>query len=421
MSSTSAKHAKDTRAPKPNFADRYALDGLRALAAVLVVFFHAYQNNQAVPGGFQWTGLADSFAHSTELAVDLFFVISGFVLWLPVAKAAIAGTSQRPGRAMLRRRAVRLIPLYYIVFLVVWTIANPGIGAGWQDLLLHLTFTQIYSDQHIFYTVGPAWSLAVEFHYYLLIALAIPVIGYFTRRASTRARRLAIVYVLPVALVIIGVLYIAWATVWDPQPIDRWSVWFSAPAKAADFGLGMIVATIVRSGWSASRRRSTSLVAVGLGIIAACILISGNLPELDRQWFHIVFAVAAALIVLSRRSASKKSSATPWGRMIAWIGAVSYSTYLLHELVMHWLRDAGLLPAIGTTTGVFVTFVLVYAVALALSAITYTVIEVPGQRIMGLYDANGRLRNHYAHLEETHLVPRRRMAGPVAVERNSSR
>lgn len=420
MTTTATRPATSTRGRPAAAHDRYALDGLRAIAALLVVFFHSYQNNQAAPGGFTWTGLADILVHSTELSVDLFFVVSGFVLWLPVAKAGIAGTTQRPGRAMLHRRAVRLIPLYFIVFLLAWTIANPIVGQGWQDLLLHLTFTQIYSDQYIFYTVGPAWSLAVEFHFYVLIALAIPVVGFFTMRAATRARRLVILSMLPVALVIVGVLFMAWATTWNPQPIDHWSVWFSAPAKAADFGLGMLAATLVRAGWSASRRRSITLAASGLGIIAACILVGQHLSEVDRQWFHIAFAVAAALIVLSRGSASSASSRTRWGRFIAWTGAVSYSTYLLHELVMHWLRTVGLLPATGSGIGVVVTFVLVYAVALALSAVTYTVIEVPGQRIMGLYDTNGKLRDRYAHLEETHLAPARRQPSAASISSRRS-
>ena len=65
----------------------------------------------------------------------------------------------RPGRVLLFRRMARLLPLYYTIVLVVWAVTNPSLPGHWQDLLLHLTFTHVYSDQYIFWTDGPAWSL----------------------------------------------------------------------------------------------------------------------------------------------------------------------------------------------------------------------------------------------------------------------
>ncbi len=77
--------------------------------------------------------------------------------------------------------------------LVVWALTNPSLPGHWQDLLLHLTFTHVYSDEFIFWTDGPAWSLAVEFHFYVLMALSVPLVHAAVRRASSRRARLAIV------------------------------------------------------------------------------------------------------------------------------------------------------------------------------------------------------------------------------------
>ena len=99
------------------------------------------------------------------------------MLWLPVARACVDRAGGRPGRVLLMRRMARLLPLYYAIVLVVWTTTNPSLPGHWQDLLTHLTFTQIYSDQYIFWTDGPAWSLAVEFHFYVLMALAVPFVN----------------------------------------------------------------------------------------------------------------------------------------------------------------------------------------------------------------------------------------------------
>ena len=72
--------------------------------------------------------------------------------------------------------------------LVVWALTNPSLPGHWQDLVLHLTFTHVYSDQYIFWTDGPAWSLAVEFHFYVLMALCMPLVHAAVRRTSTRSR-----------------------------------------------------------------------------------------------------------------------------------------------------------------------------------------------------------------------------------------
>ena len=167
----------------------YPLTWARGLAAILVLTFHAYQHNRTWPSGsWPWSGTAHQLMLGTDLFVEMFFVLSGLVLWLPIARACIEGRAGRPGWVMLLRRMARLLPLYYAVVLVVWTLTNPSLPGHWQDLLLHLTFTQVYSDQYVFWTAGPAWSLAVEFHFYVLMALSVPVVHALARRAARPGR-----------------------------------------------------------------------------------------------------------------------------------------------------------------------------------------------------------------------------------------
>ena len=143
----------------------------------------------------------------TEMFVEMFFVLSGLVLWLPVARALVADEETRSGRAMLLRRTARLLPLYWTVVLVVWALTNPTLPGHWQDLLLHLTFTHIYSDQYIFWTDGPAWSLAVEFHFYVLVALSFPVIRWARNRWPGSVGRLVCLLGLPALLLVVGLVY----------------------------------------------------------------------------------------------------------------------------------------------------------------------------------------------------------------------
>ena len=167
----------------------FPLNALRAVAALSVVVFHAYQFSRSGPEvSWPWEGLPHQLMIGTELFVEMFFLLSGLVLWLPVARALVADEETSSGRAMLLRRTARLLPLYWTVVLVVWALTNPSLPGHWQDLLLHLTFTHVYSDQYIFWTDGPAWTLAVEFHFYLVVALSFPLIRRVRDRWPERGR-----------------------------------------------------------------------------------------------------------------------------------------------------------------------------------------------------------------------------------------
>ena len=102
----------------------FPLNTLRALAALSVVTFHAYQFSRSGPdSAWPWDGLAHRLMTGSELFVEMFFVLSGVVLWLPVARAVTAGETTRSGRAMLLRRTARLLPLYVTVVLVVGVVS----------------------------------------------------------------------------------------------------------------------------------------------------------------------------------------------------------------------------------------------------------------------------------------------------------
>ncbi|NTW39213.1 MAG: acyltransferase [Cellulomonadaceae bacterium] len=368
---------------------RFPLDSLRAIAAVSVVAFHAYQNNR-VGAVWPWTGWAHSLAVSSDLAVDLFFAISGFLLWLPVTKALLAGRSQRSGGRLVMRRAIRLLPLYYVVLLVAWSLANPVLPGHWQDLLLHLTLTHVYSDQYIFWTVGPSWTLAVEFHAYVMVALMLPALTWLTPRLRSRGRRLAVAWGVPAVLVTIGVWRLS-SAILGGTPETDWSVWFGPLAKAHLFGVGMALAVLVACGKSVPRwgRRAMVVVAVALVLLGTAFRM--EVDPVTAEWTHILFAVVCALvlgaIVLNHGTQPRWLS---WGPTV-WIGTVSYSLYLVHELVMHLLRDQGLLPPAGSTGGVVVTAAATLAVSLVVARLSYTFVERPLVAMVDGVERSGEL------------------------------
>ena len=377
----------------------YPLTWLRGLAALAVVVFHAYQHNRSGPESvWPWSGGAHRAMLGTDLFVEMFFVLSGFVLWLPIARTALDGRVGRPGWVMLFRRMARLLPLYYAVVLVVWALTNPSLPGHWQDLLMHLTFTHIYSDEYIFWTDGPAWSLAVEFHFYVLMALSVPLVHAGVRRVSSRRARLAVVLVLPVLLLVTGVTYLAWETVWSPAELDNWSVLFSPLSRAADFGVGTGLAVIAAAGVRLGGRVRLALAVAGVAALG--VLVSQRPFDLVGEWWHPAYAVAIGVALTSIVLHDGPWPAVLEWRALAWVGGLGYGIYLIHEPVMRFAGSLGLLPEARPGAWFLLTAVIVLVPTMFLAWLSSRTVERAGLRVTATIDRQGRAKDYYAHLSK---------------------
>ncbi|MET0928400.1 MAG: acyltransferase [Aeromicrobium sp.] len=391
MSSTATRTTPDGSTSQKR---QYPLGWLRAVAALTVVTFHAYQYNRTET--WPLDGIAHRLLLGSDLFVDMFFVLSAFVLWLPVARSAIAGTTGRPGRVVLFRRLARLVPLYFSVVLVVWAITNPSLPGHWQDLLLHLTFTQVYSDQYIFWTNGPAWSLAVEFHYYLLIAAAIPLVHALTLRTRSRRARIAVVMALPAACALVGITYLAWRIHVTQTPLEHWSAWFNPLAKGADFALGMTLAVVVASGTTIGNAARRVLGVVSISALVALVLVR-PLDGPVSNWWHPLFALAIAVGLASIVLNEGQPAWMSW-RPLGWIGGLGYGIYLIHEPVQRYIGSLGLLPDRAPGVTFLATTVIVAVPTTLLAWLSSRTVEEAGRRTLGLIDDDSRPRDYYAHV-----------------------
>lgn len=380
-------------------APRYPLGWLRALAAFAVVFFHAYQHNRTgAEGRWPWSGDAHQLMTGTDLFVDMFFVLSGLVLWLPIARAAAAGATDKPGRVLLYRRMARLLPLYYAVVLLVWTLTNPELPGHWVDLVSHLTFTHVYSDDYIFWTNGPAWSLGVEFHFYLLMAAAVPFVHLGVRRAATRRGRLLVASVLPALLLGVGLAYLGWATQLSGEPHTDWSIWFSPVSRAADFGLGMGLAVIAAAGVRLGGTVRAALAVAGVAALGWLVMVR-PVDTVAGEWWHPAYALAicAALAAIVLHD-GPWPAALDW-KPLAWLGGLGYGVYLIHEPVMRLLDHLGVLPAARPGGFFVVTAVLVAIPTVVLAWVSSRTVEAAGLRLLATIDRRGQHRDYYDHLE----------------------
>jgi len=377
----------------------YPLQWLRGLGALSVLAYHAYQHNRTgADSSWPLSGPAHQAMMGTELFVDMFFVLSGFVLWLPIARDGLEVRTGRPGRVLLFRRMARLLPLYATVVVVVWAVTNPSLPGHWQDLVLHLTFTHVYSDQYIFWTNGPAWSLAVEFHFYLLMALCVPLVHAGTRRVRSRAGRVLVLLGLPLVTGLAGLTFLGWHALIARTPSTDWSVWFSPLAKAPDFAIGMTLAVLTSCGFrlgSASRR----IVGI-LGLTALVALVAARPGEgIPGQWWHPMYAVAIAAALMAVVTHDGPFSSWMSWRPLAWLGGLGYGVYLLHEPVMRLLDHLALLPAATPGWFFMVTTVLVGIPAVLLAWLSSRTIERAGLKLLASVDSHGRSRNYYEHIQ----------------------
>jgi len=381
------------------------LEAYRGIAALLVVVFHAYQYSREGTGTLRevYTGTPlHLLFHNLEAPVSWFFVLSGFLLFLPFARAAIEQRGFLSSRGFLVRRAIRILPPYYLAILVVWAWHFNGGPEQWRDLIAHLTFTQVFDKVHIFWTIGPAWSLAVEVQFYLLLAILGPVIYAACARLATERARSVALLAGAVALIASSLVYKWWVGIVAQIPREDFPIYFGPLAKLDTFALGMVLAILV-AGFRGRFQRSAAIMLrlAGVGLIAGVFMLRGSYAAVD-LYFHTL-AGLAFLLVLSSTTLGPRDSA--WARRLAhpWLqalGVISYSVYLWHEPLLTELGQRELL--IHTTPAAFPANALALVLlSVAVATISYRMIERPLGELRWLFTRKGRLDERYPALVGT--------------------
>ncbi|EKF25559.1 acyltransferase family protein [Mycolicibacterium hassiacum DSM 44199] len=342
-----------------------AVEGMRACAAVGVVITHvAFQTGHT-------GGVTGRIFGRFDLAVAVFFALSGFLLWRGHAAAA-RGLRDRPRAGhYLRSRIVRIMPGYLVAVVVILTLlpeARPDLTV-W---LANLTLTQIYVPLTLTSGLTQMWSLSVEMAFYL----ALPLLALLVRWVPVRAR-------IPV-LAGAAVLSLGWALI----PFDDSSgvnplTW--PPAFFSWFAAGMLLAelTVTRVGWPhrlARRRVLMALIAAAAFAVAASPLAGpeGLTPGTTGQFMvktamgAIVAAALVAPLVLDRPDTPHRVLGSP---AMVTLGRWSYGLFVWHLAAL-----AMVFPVIGEfpfTGHMPVVLVLTLVFGFAIAAVSYALVEEP--------------------------------------------
>jgi peptidoglycan/LPS O-acetylase OafA/YrhL len=321
---------------------------LRAFAALCVVAFHA-QNDASVVAARLGRAFTRSEAFPWLAGVDIFFVISGFIM--VYASSRWFGSARAP-RVFLAHRIARIVPLYWatmIVYLAVVLLAPLLLNSEYlapRFVIASFLFIPAARPDGLvqpLYSLG--WTLNYEMFFYALFAIAIR----FPRRLSVPA--------LIATLILLVLFGNAFAPL--PQPLAFWS-----DPIILEFAFGMALGWASVEGLFLNR---PARLAFGLAGVALMALDPLELLALPRP---LAFGLPAAFLVASAALASPQRRSAE-NVLIRWgvvLGDASYALYLLHPFVIRALRELVTRTAIAAQIGPW-GFVVVSILCAAAAAI----------------------------------------------------
>jgi peptidoglycan/LPS O-acetylase OafA/YrhL len=348
------------------------VEAMRALGCLAVVVAHigvvAFALPPAVP---QLANAADWFTRlvygAGNAALFLFFAISGFVIYMPFAKRYFAGGGAVDLRRYAINRALRILPLYYIVVALVFIIDYNGATFGlWARFL---SFSQNFNEFTVFQFVGVSWSLVVELHFYL----ALPLLAWGVARLAGRSllRAAAILAVIALACVVMRHIFVfgvegAPKGFWRANTLTNFQFIVAGMIAALAYLHLQTTRPPWLRGWLA-KSDLWLLAAVPLFYPFAFVAY-----DYDVLCLLISFLIigAAAFPHLERGPVTR----VLWWRPLAVLGLASYSIYLLHVEVLQVVVGAG----VTTFTPLMLT---VIPVSIAVALISYKLIEEPFLRL----------------------------------------
>ena len=340
------------------------LEGLRGYAALLMVVYHAW-----VLTGGPLLGGGRAVLSGGFLAVDLFFVLSAFVLTLPAARTGSFGS----WRDYALRRAARIVPAYYAALAIALVLFHPLAGPAADRrpptadaVLAHLSFLQVearllpsYDGALGFRVDPPLWTMSVEVAFYAVLPLVI--LGFLRRPVLW----LLIAVAATVALrgLVLGLAH--------GSTEDR--LLSLPPMYAADFAAGMAGAWLYARGVTIRGWMIAGAVLAALAVLWASGAPTADAARLGaRQSLWLAVATPAAFGALVLTATGARWADNPVAR---WFGKVSFGVFLFHFMVMLLLVNA-----LGVERDFAIVLPLGLAGSVAAGYASWRLIEEPARR-----------------------------------------
>lgn len=321
------KDAAPTQASQPGAIP--SLDGIRALAVMLVFFSHG-GHGQLVPGG---------------LGVTIFFVLSGFLI-TTLLRREFAASGGIHLRAFYLRRIVRLMPPLFVVVALAGALAWLGVIDGGFSLSGLLSVLFYFGNYHVIATdfggipagLGVIWSLAVEEHYYLLY----PPLAWWLLRDRRP-------WLAAVLLSVLCLGFLGWRCLLFLGGASEAHLSMATDARADAILFGCVMAFLRDPARlttpSMAPRRALALAVACVALLFATLLYRDEFFRNTLRYSLQCLAIAP-LIHLAVSHAGSRAARWLNSMPMVYIGTVSYTIYLSHQVIYYGvLRNAPELAA----------------------------------------------------------------------------
>ena len=309
------------------------LDLLRAIAIVWVMLFHSFIVG-GLGDGYDW------LSRYGWMGVDLFFVLSGFLIGSQLL-APLARGERLDLRGFYLRRAFRILPAFLVVLalyvLVPGFREKPGLEPWWKFATFIVNFNIDYTLNQAF---SHAWSLCVEEHFYLLF----PLLAWWMLRKPSLAK----VVVACVGVVLAGIALRSAICLHDAalDPPRNWfveDIYYPTWCRLDGLLAGVVLATLKTfrpRWWARAASRANVALLLGLATLGVAFwLFRERTGLLGNSIGWPVLSLGLALLVFAgaQRGGWIGRWRTPGA---AWLAAISYSLYLTHKAVFHLVDSA---------------------------------------------------------------------------------
>lgn len=356
------------------------LDGIRALAIILVLLYHFGLAYRDMYGSFFRQVMPDPMVNLLNngwLGVDLFFVLSGFLIMRHLLNQP-GGSGLANLRVFYFKRMLRTFPLYYaiILLIVMGVMPSPMQAITLQELMIHVLFLQDYLGTRI---LDPLWSLATEEKFYLLSPL---LAAFLMQKSASKG-----LWILLGLLAFIVTLRV-WMLAQESGPVGHnaffWQ--FRAPFHYAVAG---ILAGVLLAWMTARTQLKPHPLLILFSVVTTVIIMTttNTIKMTDLQWLngiHVLMTVNFMIWVW----AAQQHSGSRWmkwltGRILRIIAVLSYALYLVHNAVFPWVYQWHKKWVMSETAWVHaLTFFIIYLVLSCLiSLMLHYLIEKPFLRI----------------------------------------
>lgn len=337
-------------------AYRPEIDGLRAIAVLAVIAFHA--NAQLLPGGF--------------VGVDVFFVISGFLITGLIVNALEAGTFSFA--EFYTRRMKRIFPAYIAVALITLAVSSyllipndyifytTSLAASWafvSNVFFSMLSWGYFGQRTEEFPLLHTWSLSVEEQFYFVFPVVMIVLYRYFRKHTVSI------------LVLLGAIFVTLSQLKTGQIKS----YFLLTSRAHELIIGALTFFIVRTAPIASARVAGMLAFAGMALMFGSFALINK--ELPFPGINSLFpCIGAALVIYASRTETLVTSLLRTRLLVA-IGLISYSLYLWHWPIFSFLKYRQIALTLPVATAAV-------AVAFLLSFLTWRFIENPVRRNAGI-------------------------------------